>query len=480
MTDAATIESWCRPILSPGNDEHVSLEQFLADIPPLETLNDIPSGTPVLVRGDVDAKPGSSVGQGDIRLRSMVETLEYGRQRGWKMIVFGHIGRDPKATLEKVAARLGKILDSDVPLIKNWLIEKVNRTTDAAGKEKVSVEEVSIDASVAKSIAAAASGSVLMLENTRQSEIERVLWKAKPADLSKLAPPLAKLANEFRDKVAKVYINEALSAGSLDASTIIVPAAMDRAVLGAYVRQQFAEPMIDCLQADLVVFSGLKSDKLDDLEAIVERGRVRWVFAAGSLAMALKKAQAQLDGGDFSIGKQEDAQFAKEGFYVAPERIEQARRMIAQGRGQGITFVLPIDYRLQDGRVADSIGPADQQFDIGPKSSAHFSAKIDEFIAASKGRASVAFHNGVFGFVECKTQDFAQATKAFMLDLKRMKDAGIRVYIGGGEGGKALEDYGEADWITHTFTAGGTVLNALGSEPVPYLVALRMAAKRNG
>ena len=32
--------------------------------------------------------------------------------------------------------------------------------------------------------------------------------------------------------------------------------------------------------------------------------------------------------------------------------------------------------------------------------------------------------------------------------------------------------------VTHTFTAGGTVLNALGSEPVPYLVALAMAAQQ--
>ena len=32
--------------------------------------------------------------------------------------------------------------------------------------------------------------------------------------------------------------------------------------------------------------------------------------------------------------------------------------------------------------------------------------------------------------------------------------------------------------MTHVFTAGGTVLNALGSEPVPYLVALSMAAQR--
>ena len=65
-----------------------------------------------------------------------------------------------------------------------------------------------------------------------------------------------------------------------------------------------------------------------------------------------------------------------------------------------------------------------------------------------------------------------------MLQLKRMTDAGVEVYIGGGEGGTALEKYGQDVWVTHVFTAGGTVLNALGSEPVPYLVALRMAARQ--
>ena len=36
-----------------------------------------------------------------------------------------------------------------------------------------------------------------MLQNTRKYDIERVLWKAKPADVDKLAEKLAKLANEF-------------------------------------------------------------------------------------------------------------------------------------------------------------------------------------------------------------------------------------------------------------------------------------------
>jgi len=86
------------------------------------------------------------------------------------------------------------------------------------------------------------------------------------------------------------------------------------------------------------------------------------------------------------------------------------------------------------------------------------------------------FHNGVFGMFE--DPRFEEGTRRFVSQLKRMKDSGAEVYIGGGEGGTALDRYGKPDWITHCFTAGGTVLNALGSQPVPYLVALRAAAKK--
>ena len=88
----------------------------------------------------------------------------------------------------------------------------------------------------------------------------------------------------------------------------------------------------------------------------------------------------------------------------------------------------------------------------------------------------MAFHNGVFGMFE--DPRFADGTRRFIGQLKRLKDAGVEVYVGGGEGGTALEQYGQPDDVTHCFTAGGTVLNALGSEPVPYLVALAMAANK--
>jgi phosphoglycerate kinase len=457
--------AWCRKLLGADSGApRLTLEEYLSGIPRLECLGKLPGGTAVLIRGDVDAKPGPKVGEGDIRLRSMKETLDFGRQRGWKQIIFGHVGREPEKSLAKVAARLSEILDCPVTFIEDWL--------DPA--------TVTIKDEAVKIIAQAAPGSVLMLQNTRKYDIERVLWKAKPADLDKLAGNLAKLADEFAQKVAKVYIHEAFSAGSLDASSVVAPAAMEKVALGKYEAEQFDGHLKECLRAQMVVFSGLKIDKLDDLQAMIGRGAIRKVIAAGSLAAGLKKAACELEGKPFDLGLSQDPAHKDKPYYIPQERVEQAKKMISEGRAKGIEFVLPVDFVLQDGKVSETIGPGNQQFDVGPASSALYEKAVGDFIAAHKSDrpAAVVFHNGVFGMFE--DPRFEEGTKKFIPQLKRLTDAGIKVYIGGGEGGLALEKYGKPDWVTYCFTAGGTVLNALGSEPVPYLVALKMAAEKMG
>ena len=199
--------------------EELSLADYLQAIPRLESLGDVPPGTTVLVRGDVDAKPGPTMGDGDIRLRSMKETLDFGRQKGWKQVIFGHRGRKEKdkpiGSLDKVAKRLGEILGCEVPLITDWLDEVTGTVKDSA----------------AARIKEAKPGSVLMLENARAYDLEIVLWKAKQEDLAENAPKLAAMANSLAEKIGSIYVNEALSAGSLDASSTIVPLAMKRVAL---------------------------------------------------------------------------------------------------------------------------------------------------------------------------------------------------------------------------------------------------------
>jgi len=115
---------WCQTLLDvDGRRQRHSLSDYLKMIPRLEALSNLESGTPVLVRGDVDAKPGEKIGQGDIRLRSMKATLAFGRKHGWKQIIFGHRGRKPEETLGKVAARIGELMQCDAPLVEDLLDE---------------------------------------------------------------------------------------------------------------------------------------------------------------------------------------------------------------------------------------------------------------------------------------------------------------------------------------------------------------------
>ena len=65
---------------------------------------------------------------------------------------------------------------------------------------------------------------------------------------------------------------------------------------------EFTGPLVRCLDSQLVVFSGLKADKLDDLEAMINRGKITRVLAAGALSGALRKAAAILDGQECCLG----------------------------------------------------------------------------------------------------------------------------------------------------------------------------------
>jgi phosphoglycerate kinase len=454
------MQAWCETLLAGRSaaPDH-TLSDYIRAIPGVASLEDLPKGSPVLVRGDLDCKPGKQIGDGDIRLRSMVDTLRFGIAHDWKQIIFGHIGRKPEGSLVPVAQRIGEILEYEVVLIRDWLDES----------------SISILPAVAQQISTAKPGSIFVLENTRKYKIETALWKAKPADLPTLAPKLAKLANEFAEKLSTTYVFEALSAGSLDACTVAVPAAMKRVAMGEYVSAEFTGPMMRCLDSQLVVFSGLKADKLDDLEAMIHRGKITRVFAAGALSGALRKAAFLLDGKNVCLGKAEDPAYKDQPYFVPQARIDQAKQMIEEGRKKGVKFVLPVDYVIQDGSVVSKLKPGDEQFDVGPKTNELFEHEIGEFM---KLQGAVAFYNGVFGMFE--DPRFEGGTRRFIPQLKRMTDSNIEVYVGGGEGGAALEKYGEARWATHVFTAGGTVLNALGGEPVPFLVALRAAAQKTG
>lgn len=463
---------WCRDLLEESPD-FPPLEACLDAILPLDSLGDLPAGTRVLVRGDTDVVfDAQGAIDEDSRLRALVGTLKFGVEHGWVQILYGHRGRDPQLSLQPVARYLDGLLKESgistppITLIADWMNDETGAILDAAG------------AAVGK----LPPGAIAILENTRKYKLEQCLWKAKPADVTSLAGKLVAYANGMHNQLAQVHVNEGFAASNRDLSSTIVPLAMQRNALGRYIDGELRTHLKRTRLAELVVFSGVKIEKLDDLQMILNRGQVRMVIAAGSLAMALKKAAAELGGETFEMGAAGDATQSKSKIYIPPERIEQAKQMIVKGRSCGVEFVLPIDFIMGDGTASETIPPGGAQFDVGPKSIDLHAAKVGEFIAYHKQKLAsgkgpaVAFHNGVFGLFE--KEEFSQGTRKFMEQLKRMTAAGLEVYVGGGEGGTALHRYGDDSWVTHCFTAGGTILKALGTEPIPYIKALYMASQR--
>ena len=433
-----------------------SLEAKLARIPPLEALADLPHGTPVWIRADLDVEDRDGVIGEDPRLRGLHETLEFGRRQGWRMCLIGHRGRKPEQTLEYVHQRLRSLEPAAGPFVSDWFDEKHGAPSGTAEK----------------ALAAAPPGSFVVFENTRRWAFETRLWKATAAEVEALAPTLEATALAFK-RLASVYVNDAVAASNKDFSSAILPLVMDRVALGTFTRRELAEHVVRAREAGLVSFSGLKLDKLSDLHGIVKRGRVELILTGGSLAMALRKADGEMRGAPVSIGAAEDAQRSEEKTYVPRESIEKARRLLVDAAAAKVKVLLPVDFVLDDGKVAADIPPDRLQCDVGPKTRKKYEAEALAW--AKTTRRKVAFHNGVMGKFEDKT--FAGGTIALVETLKRLQTAGVAVYVGGGEGRAALERYGKLSDVTHAFTAGGTILKCLADQPLPFVTALAEASK---
>jgi phosphoglycerate kinase len=461
--DVEGMKSWLERLLNSEDDfSGMAPEEYLKLIPRVDGLQLLP-GTPVLIRCDVDVKVKDGKIGDDSRLKSALETLNYCIQKGWKVIIFGHIGRDPELTLRPVAKRFSELLDREVVFLTDWLDE------DRCGLLPEVFEKVS----------ELGDGGVILLENTRKYSIERALWKPDMSEIDETARKFGSIAADFR-KVSNVFINEAIASSNRDMSSCILPFSMDKIALGFFFHSEVEKHFPAVRDGELVVFSGLKINKLDHLLGIVKRGKVKFVIAAGAISMALKKAQAEMEGKQFSIGKAEDERFKDEKYYISPERVRQAVEILNVGLSNGVKFAIPEDFILDDRSVSESIPPERMQLDIGPKTMEKIEKVIDKFIEFSRdkrenGSQAVAFHNGVFGRFE--EPEFEKGTKWFMGQLKRMSDSSVRVYVGGGEGAKALKKYGDAGWAEHVFTCGGTILTAMTDEPVPPLKALAMKCR---
>jgi phosphoglycerate kinase len=448
FTAPREIFDWCEN-LAKGTDSS-SLEDALNAIPKLDSLADLPAGTRVLVRCDTNVvldRDGSIVNES--RLKSILPTLRFGLRRGWIQIIHGHLGVDGQDSMFPLVRRLGELLQNPVKFLGDWM-------DDDTGLVRTSINE---------SLNEAPDASIFMLENARRYSLETALWRPGLKSCEALMDRLSCFANSIRENVARIHVNEGFAASNADLSSCLVPLVMDRVALGSYIRQELSGPVCDARHANIVFFSGAKFNKLEDLLSIVQRKKVRFIVAAGLLALPLLCARAKIFGEYFEPGSDG---------VLAASWLPLAERLIIETRQHGIELLLPSDLVLDDGSVAEKI-PADRaQRDIGPRTRAEFSTRLLSYGAKHPG--SILFYNGVAGQFE--QEQFSHGTQSLISTIMHLHSLGHSVYVGGGEGETALLRWGKASQVTHCFTAGTTILKALGAKPIPYVWALSNATRK--
>ena len=439
--------------------DSLPLSELVAGIPPL-TGDMVGSGGHVLLRLDVDVPTVDGKVTDPTRLETGAETIKFCMSKGSKLVIFGHIGRDSSESLRPVAESLSQLLRTDVQFLPDWFDESALDVTCQAKS----------------AIAAMTPGSVVLLENCRKYSLERDLWKITEGELSLVSHKLGVAAAAIRS-IAHVEINESIAASNADFSSSVVPLEMDSVALGFFIRNELAQHAVQALDSHLVVISGLKVNKLDDLESIVRRKPLRTLVSAGSLAMALRKAVAFERGEQFSIGRAESDDSNKA--YIPPKRIDQARRILEVCRASETEVILPVDFVLDDGSVSELIPDSRVQLDIGPKTVELLRSVFQQYAKDSANSASpfAMFTNGVFGKFEDPRYELG--TKMYIEILQSISQD-VRIYVGGGEGRLALERFGNISDVQHAFTAGGTILKCMGGKHVAYLKSLWLHKSLSG
>ncbi len=433
---------------------NLPLEAVLDAIPRIDQLTAVPEGQVVLIRSDLDTPLANNEVEDPSRLESIIKTVEYALSRMWTVVLLGHIGRDQNNTLKPVCSAVGNLLKKEITFIDDWIDE-----------QSYCLRQEAID-----HVRSSKPGGIFMLENTRKYQIERALWKTSNDTFPEISKRMYQLSKDIVTKLSEVEINEAIAASNLDYSSCALPLLMKKTGLGFFIDSEMKTHIQRVREANMVVFSGLKIDKLDDLQGIIERDRLNTIISAGSLAMALKKAGAQLRGEDFCIGLAEKDNTKK--YFVDKRRIEQAKLIIEMCRKKSIEIILPIDFILDNGVLSSEIPPDRAQMDIGPETIGLFKTALRNYIKESRSSSQkyVFFYNGVFGKFE--DPRYENGTREFIGMLKELTHSGIATYVGGGEGRLALLKYGSLDDVTHSFTSGGTVLKSLTNNHIGYLKSL--------
>ncbi len=390
----------------------------------MRTIRDLEiTGKRVLIRVDFNVPMDESGNiTDDLRITSVLDTIEYAISRKARVILCSHMGRPKGKRVERfslapVARHLGELLG-----------KKVSFAPDCIGAE------------VEAMVATMNDGDVLLLENLRFHAEEQ-------ENDPEFAQALARLAD--------VYINNAFAVSHRAHASVVG--------VTRYVAEKAAGFL---LEKELEYFHRSVDNPVRPLVAIVGGAKVS--SKLGALTNMLDKVDAMLIGGAMA-----NTFLKSQGYGVGASKVEndlmqEASTFLTIASEKDVKIYLPVDVIAADSFAADAVSKQVtiqdipdgwMALDIGPATVICFQEVLLD--------ARTVIWNGPMGAFEM--DPFAQGTRGV---ARAVASAHALSITGGGDSNAAVKKFGEAPNISYMSTGGGAFLMLMEGKELPGVVAL--------
>lgn len=378
------------------------------------------TGKKVFLRVDFNVPIKNGVIKDDTRIVEALETINYLKNKGAKIILASHLGR-PKGefnsefSLKPVADYISSKF-FPVKFVEDCIGEKVKNLCSSLK-----------------------DGEVLLLENLR-------FYKGEEKNYPDFAKELASLTD--------VYVNDAFgTCHRKHASVYGVPEIVSEKGAGFLVQKEvkyFEKLLKNAERPFVAILGGAKvSDKIGVIKSLINM--VDKILIGGAMAYTF------LQQAGYSVGNS----------LIENEFLGVVEEAIALSKEKGVKIVLPIDHLCSKefGGSPEYIDTVDipdgfMGLDIGIRTIELFNEELKD--------AKTVLWNGPMGVFE--NEDYNKGTFAIAESLAKL---GITVVVGGGDSVSAVKKAGVADKISHISTGGGASLEYIEFGSLPGIDILK-------